>query len=93
MSFHRETHVKKTRRSRPCHWCWETIEKGDPSVSTAGVCEGDLYQGRFHPECHAAIYRYYEINNCWGDEMPEDTMNRGGIRPKGEPEEISEIEP
>ena len=91
MSFHNETHVKKTRRARRCDWCAERIEKGDPSVSTSGIFEGDFYQGRYHPECSAAITRYYTVNKCWGEEMPDWTMNRGGIEEAGEPE--SEIPP
>lgn len=86
MSFHNETHVKKTRRARRCDWCDERIEKGDPSVSTSGIFEGDFYQGRYHPECAAAITIYYTVNQCWGEEMPDWTMNRGGIEEKGEPE-------
>jgi len=66
MSFHNETHVKKTRRARRCDWCAERIEKGEPSVSTSGIFEGDFYQGRYHPECSAAITRYYTVNKCWG---------------------------
>lgn len=91
MSFHNETHVKKTRRARKCDWCSERINKGDPSVSTSGIFEGDFYQGRYHPECSAAITRYYTVNKCWGEEMPDGPMNRGGIEEAGEPE--SEILP
>ena len=80
MSFHRETAVKRTRRARKCDWCWFRIEKGDPSVSTSGVYDGGFYTGRYHPGCHAAIRLYYETHNCWGDEMPEERMERGGIR-------------
>lgn len=87
MSFHRSIHVKKTRRTRRCNWCWEWINKGEPSVATSGVCDGDFYQGRYHPECDDAVSRWYAANKCWGDELPEDPMNRGGIEPRGEPEE------
>ena len=88
MSFHNETIVKKTRRAKRCNWCSERIGKGDPSVVTSGVYEGNFYQGRYHPECSAAITRYYTENECWGEEMPEWQMNRGGILEAGEPEEI-----
>ena len=91
MSFHNETYVKKTRRARICDWCAERIEKGAPSVSTSGIFAGYFYQGRYHPECSAAITRYYTVNKCWGEEMPERNMNRGGIEEAGEPE--SEILP
>lgn len=90
MSFHNETHVKKTRTPRRCHWCFEFINKGDPSVSTSGVFDGDFYQGRYHPECASAVTVYYTVNKCWGEEMPYETMNRGGILEKGEREEIPE---
>lgn len=86
MSFHKSTHVKKTQRARRCDWCGEQIEKGEPSVATAGVFEGDFYKGRYHPECDAAALRWYQVNKCWGEAMPDYTMNRGGIEEKGEPE-------
>ena len=91
MNFHNETHVKKTRKTRRCDWCSERIEKGDPSVSTSGICDGDFYQGRYHPECWTAIGRYCRKHNAWGEELPDGPMNRGGIEEAGEPE--SEILP
>ena len=87
MSFHNETNVAKTRRARRCDWCQERIEKGAPSVATSGIFEGDFYSERFHPECAAAATRWYQVNRCWGESMPEEPMNRGGIEPQGEPEE------
>lgn len=87
MSFHNQHHVQKTRRTRRCDWCDDLIQKGDPSVATSGVNAGDFYQGRYHPECSEAITRYYNTFDCWGDEMPDELMNRGGIEPKGEPEQ------
>ncbi len=91
MSFHNETHVAKTRRSRRCDWCQERIAKGDPSVATSGIFEGDFYQGRYHPECNESSLRWYRVNRCWGEPMPEEAMNRGGIEPQGEPEESSSL--
>lgn len=86
MSFHNTTHVRKTRRTRWCDWCSEHIMKGDPSVATSGHCDGDFYQGRYHPECYDATGRYCAVNRCWGEELPEGPMNRGGIEEAGEPE-------
>lgn len=86
MSFHKETHVKKTRKTRRCGWCGDLINKGDPSVYTCGVYSNELYEGRYHPECSVAITRYYRAHQCWGEEMPEGYSNRGGISEKGEPE-------
>jgi hypothetical protein len=86
VSFHNETHVKRTRRTRRCNWCGELIQKGDPSVATSGIFEGDFYTGRYHPECNAAALRWYRVNNAWGEAMPDYPMNRGGIEEKGEPE-------
>jgi len=87
VSFYNEKAVKRTRRTRRCDWCGELIQMGDPSVVTAGVYEGDFCTGRYHPECSAAITRYYTVNKCWGEEMPErHSMNRGGIEEKSEPE-------
>lgn len=88
MSFHTERQVKSGRAVYRCHWCPERILKGEPSVITAGVFEGDFFSGRYHPECAAAIKRYYTVNNCWGDEMPDGPMNRGGIEEVGEPERV-----
>lgn len=90
MSFHSETLVKRTRRTRKCDWCWQHIQKGDPSVATSGIFEGDFYQGRYHPECNAAALRWYQHHQCWGESMPEERMERGGIRdvddiPKDDP--------
>jgi hypothetical protein len=90
MSFHRETHVKKTRRAHRCDWCTERVEKGEPSVVAVGIFEGDFYRDRYHPECAAAITRYYTVNRCWGEAMPDWPMNRGGIEEAGEPEKPQE---
>jgi hypothetical protein len=90
MSFYNETPVKRTRRARRCDWCHEQIEQGAPSVATSGVFEGDFYTGRYHPECNAAAHRYYIVHQCWGEEMPYERMNRGGIKAHGEPEAIPE---
>ena len=87
MSFYRETNVKNTRRARSCDWCCELIEKGSPSVATSGLFEGDFFSARYHPECRAAITRYYNKHNCWGEGMPDEPKNRGGIEEKGESEE------
>lgn len=86
MSFHNEIHVKKTRRTRRCNWCGELIQKGDPSVSTSGIFEGDFYQGRYHPECNDASLRWCRKHG-WSEPLPEWLCNRGGIEEKGEPEQ------
>jgi hypothetical protein len=86
MSFHQVTQVKRTRRACRCEWCHERIEAGDPSVRTSGSYEGDFYCCRYHPECSAASIRFYKINRCWGEPMPDYAMNRGGIEEQGEPE-------
>lgn len=88
MSFHNERHVKRSLKTRRCGWCSQTIERGGPYVYTSGVFEGDFYTGRYHPECAAAITRYYTVNKCWGEEMPTAPMNRGGIEEAGEPETL-----
>lgn len=85
--FYSSTAIKKTQRARRCDWCGEQIEKGGPSTGVAGVFEGDFFFGRYHPECHEAIDRYYRTHQCWGESFPEDAMNRGGIERRGDPEE------
>ena len=82
--FHRETPVLKTRKPHRCGWCHQRIEKGSPATVTQGVFEGDFYRGHYHPECNAAAKEWYRVNRCWGDPMPEDPMERGGIRGAGE---------
>jgi hypothetical protein len=77
--FFRKTSVRRTRRASVCDWCGETIEAHDPSVVTAGLFEGDFFHARYHPECEAAILRWYEFHNCWGEELPGDLMCRGEI--------------
>jgi hypothetical protein len=86
MSFHNETHVKRTRRTHNCDWCGEPIHKGDPSVTHSGIYDGDFYRGRYHPECNAAISRWWKAYGHRGDEFPDYLMNRGGIEERGEPE-------
>lgn len=86
MSFHNVVSVKATSRNRKCDWCWEPIKKGEPSCATSGIFEGDFYQGRYHPECYEAAGKWYEVNRCWGEAMPEERMNRGGIEAYGDPE-------
>lgn len=84
--FHRETLVRKTRKDHRCDWCHERIEKSTQCIVTEGVFEGDFYRGRYHPECGRASKRYYQTHRCWGEPMPDDPMNRGGIEERGEPE-------
>jgi hypothetical protein len=90
MSFHNEISVKKTRNTCKCNWCWWPIEKGQPSIYRAGVYEGDFFTARYHPECSSAVRRWYEVNDAWGEPMPEYRMNRGGIFMAGEIEEVSD---
>ncbi len=77
--FHNKRTVT-TRKAYRCDWCHLRIEKASPCVVTNGMFEGDFYRGRYHPECSEATTRYYQTNRCWGEEMPEGPMERGGIR-------------
>lgn len=86
MSFDSTRHVKHTRKEQRCDWCWETIQKGDPSVSTAGKFVGDFYTARYHPECHLAISRWVHAYSDRSEPLPEERMNRGGIELHGEEE-------
>jgi hypothetical protein len=85
VSFYNESHVKRTRHTRRCDWCGEMIHKGDPSVAVSGIYDGDFFQSRYHPECNAATHRWASREG-WGEPLPNDLMNRGGIEEKGEPE-------
>jgi hypothetical protein len=88
MSFHREHAVKKTRKTCSCDWCCEVIEKGASCVVAIGVYDGDFFSKRYHPECDEAIVRWCKREG-WGEELPDEGMNRGGIEPKGEPEDMT----
>jgi len=90
MDFHHSIQVKRTRRTHRCDWCGERIEKGTTAMVTSGVFEGDFYWGCYHPECDAAAERWYRVNRCWGEPMPDYLMNRGGIQELGEPEDLED---
>ena len=83
MSFHHTRHVRKTQKTQECRWCWEPIQKGDPSVATSGIFEGDFCSGRYHPECHDVIPLYVRAYSDWCEPLPEDRMQRGGIEEYG----------
>jgi len=86
MSFHTSRHVKNTRKIKRCDWCRELIQKGEPSIISSGVFEGNFYSVRYHPECYDAVDRWIEVNRAWCEGLPMDPMNRGGIEPYGEEE-------
>jgi hypothetical protein len=86
MSFETSRNVKKTRKRCKCGWCWEPINPGEPSVYVSGAWEGEFFTARYHPECDKAIPRWYEQEKAWGEPMPEERMNRGGIELYGEEE-------
>ena len=86
MSFHRETHIKKTRKAKKCDWCAEPIEIGAEAVHVTGRGDwGDFYSMDYHPECNAAIDRYC-ADFGQDDYLPDCPMNRGGVMERGEPE-------
>lgn len=84
MSFYHVTKVKSTRKDCQCDWCHEDIKTGDPSVTVSQVYMGDLFYNRYHPECNEAVGRWSKIPG--NEELPLETMNRGGIQPYGEDE-------
>jgi hypothetical protein len=86
MSFNHTRHVKHTRRTRKCDWCWEPINAGDPSVVCTGTFDGDFFTSRYHPECDAVIPKWIRTYSDWNEALPEERMNRGGIEPYGEEE-------
>ena len=86
MSFHYTRHVKRTRTDRKCDWCWDPINAGEPSVVCSGTMEGDFYSCRYHLECNEAVARFVHKTRSWGEPLPQDRMNRGGIEPYGEEE-------
>ena len=87
MSFQCARQVRKTRRRRPCAWCWDPIEAGEPSVVLSGVFQNDFFCNRYHPECHDAIARYCDKYSAWGEEFPLGPMARGGTEQYESPDE------
>ena len=54
-------------------------------MTHSGVYDGDFYNARYHPECDAAISRWWVVYGR-DDEFPQYLINRGGIEERGEPE-------
>lgn len=82
MDFHESRTVKATRKECHCDWCYEDINKGNPSVSTRGKGIDGFYSGRYHPECYDATQRWFTKYGYGEDYLPEEAMIRGGIEPK-----------
>lgn len=70
-----DTPVARTRKPVPCKWCRQTIEKGQAAVSVWGVADGDVFSGRFHPECHLAELAYWK-QNPHEEEFPDEPQSR-----------------
>ena len=68
-----------------CVWCYELIPLGSSYVSAAGCYCGDFYHHSMHVECEKACSRWAK-RELWPEELPDEPMNRGGIEPRGEPE-------
>ena len=45
----------KLRKSRPCEWCGQVIEKGTEAYRGKGIFDGEFYDYREHPECADAM--------------------------------------
>lgn len=87
MRFHTERQVKQSRKLRKCDWCWEAINKGDSYVAAFGTFEGDTHKSNYHPECADAMHRFCDEFLLYGEPLPQDRMDRGGIEPCGKEEE------
>jgi hypothetical protein len=85
MSFHTERQVKRSLKQRKCDWCWEVIAKGEAYVAAFGTFDG-TYKSQYHPECAEAMHRFCDEVLLYGEPLPQDRMNRGGIRLYGEEE-------
>ena len=79
MSFRLDTPIKKIRKARPCAWCAELLEAGQPAVKVSGIgYEGDFFSAVFHPECNAAEIRWWRLPiNHHEESWPEERMPRG----------------
>lgn len=49
--------LPKARNAHHCHWCGETIQRGERYVCISGVDGGEIYTTRLHTECNAALNR------------------------------------
>ena len=57
----------KVRKSRPCMYCGEVIEKGDKGQYREYKFHGEFTRDHMHPECYKAsgeLY-YWELDNGW----------------------------
>lgn len=75
MSFRTDTPVASTKKLHKCRWCYESIGIGEAMVRVAGVTDGDLWNGKFHPECWRSERHDWWIND--EDSWPEDRLCRG----------------
>ncbi len=65
----------KCRKPHRCHWCGETVEKGELAQYQAGVTDGDMWGIYFHPECYDALRR--DPPEYFDDGIPEWDNRRG----------------
>lgn len=82
MSFYKETIIQGARKVHRCNWCHERIERGNSYRRIIGTEAGDFFRAKYHPECNSAITEYCIENNAFGEELPDEPMQRGGIEPK-----------
>jgi len=56
-----------TRKPHRCEWCDEQIEAGTKARRRVYVLNGDLADGRMHPECYAAslTLEWFELEDGW----------------------------
>lgn len=67
------------RKQHRCQWCRERILPGEKYVRYTGIYDG-FQSTAMHPECFEAMGRFDSDD----DELPMETMERGGIRTKEE---------
>lgn len=81
MNFRIDTHIKSTRKSGPCVWCGQRIDKGAKAYKSAGCHNGDFFSIRFHPECYGAEEEWWKDN--LHEEAPDPgSMHRGSTEIK-----------
>ena len=50
--------TREARKPTRCHWCWESIAKGESHQTYTQFSDGRASTTRMHPECYEAMQDY-----------------------------------
>ena len=68
MSFYSTHIVSKSGKRHTCEYCGGKIEQGEEYQQASGMCEGEFWHCKLHPECVAAGQEYcrqYSFDDGW----------------------------